>query len=92
MDKVIEKVKSLCIEYPHCVGTYQELVILYWCKYHVHDLFITDFKKLASPESICRAYRHLVEKGAIQLDDEPRTLTEVLDSDNTKRKTHNKEE
>ena len=82
MDKVMSRVEKLCKKFPEETSTYQGLVILYWASY----------QGLASPESICRAYRRLMNKNSIQLDDEPRTLTEVLDSDNTTRKTCNKEE
>ena len=92
MDKLISNVKSLCERFPSQTKTYQELVVMYWGEYQSKTLFHLDFRNLASPESICRAYRYLVAKGAIQLDDEPRTFNEVLDSDNSKRKTNNKEE
>lgn len=92
MDKVSENVLELCSRAPEVKYNYSALVMFYWFLYNTKAWNSCDFENLASPESIGRAYRRLVANHSILLDDEPRTLTEVLDSDNTQRKTHYEEE
>ena len=90
--KLIANVKELCERVPEVKYNYATLTLLYWFLYNTEAWNKGEFNYLASPESICRAYRQLIIRGSVQLDSEPRTSTEVHFTDNSQGKTYYEEE